>query len=259
MLKKQLFSAIFILVFSSSISWAQTDKIIYKAIKKPSDIEDINSPQVKPIAYTHVISLAKLDVKTKKKKFFNMMLPAILISKAELDKDYKKVEKLSKADSINQQDEKWLAALQKRYRAKDNAELLIRMHTHPVSIVLAQSAIETGWGTSRFFVQAMNAFGVWSYNKNEPRVKARETRKGKAIYVKKYSSLNHTIDDYFVTLGRGGPYKQFRQKRMTVNNPLTLIKYLDQYSEIRGKYVKRLRSVINYNKLQRFDHYHLAP
>ena len=257
MLKKQIISALIILLLSTSISWADSDKIIYKAIKTAADIEDINSQQVKPIAYTEVISLAKLDVKTKKKKFFNMMLPAILISKAELDKDYQKVAALKKADSINQQDEKWLAELKKRYRAENSAELLTKMHTHPSSIVLAQSAIETGWGTSRFFVQAMNAFGVWSYNKNEPRVKARETRKGKAIYVKKYSSLNHTIDDYFVTLGRG-PYKKFRQKRMTVNNPLTLIKYLDQYSEIREKYVKRLRSVISYNKLQRFDEYHLA-
>jgi len=258
MLKKQIFSVLLILIFSSSTSRANTDKIIYKAITTASDIEDINSKQVKAIAYTKVISLAKLDVKTKKKKFFNMMLPAILISKEELDKDYKKVEKLSAAETINQQDEKWLADLKKRYRAENNAELLTRMHTHPSSIVLAQSAIETGWGTSRFFVQAMNAFGVWSYNKNEPRVKARETRKGKAIYVKKYSSLNQTIDDYFVTLGRG-PYKKFRQQRMKVSKPLTLIKYLDQYSEIREKYVKRLRSVISYNKLQRFDEYHLAP
>jgi len=257
MLKKQLLSIIFTLFLLPSISLANSDKVIYKAIKTVDDIEDINSKQVKPIAYTEVINLAKLDVKTKKKKFFNMMLPAILISKAQLDKDYQKVEKLNKAESINQQDEKWLAGLKKRYRAENNTMLLTRMHTHPSSIVLAQSAIETGWGTSRFFVQAMNAFGVWSYNKSEPRIKARETRKGKAIYVKKYSSLNHTIDDYFVTLGRG-PYKKFRQKRLTVKNPLTLIKYLDQYSEIREKYVKRLRSVITYNKLQRFDEYHLA-
>ncbi len=257
MLKKQILFIFIIAFLSTSASQADSHNIIYKAIKSPNDIEDINTLKVKPIAYTKVISLANLDVKTKKKKFFNMMLPAILISKADLDKNYKKVEKLSKAENINQQDEKWISDLKKRYRADNSYELLSRMHTHPNSIVLAQSAIETGWGTSRFFVQAMNAFGVWSYNKNEPRIKAKESRKGKAIYVKKYSSLNHTIDDYFVTLGRG-PYKKFRQQRMKVNNPLTLIKYLDQYSEIREKYVKRLRSVINYNKLQRFDEYQLA-
>ncbi len=254
MIKQIIFLSLFIPSIAFSAIDKPVDNIIYKAIKTPADIEDIKSRQVKPVAYTHVINLAKLDVKTKKKKFFNMMLPAILISKAQQDKKYQKVSRLNKAESINQQDEKWLADLRKRYRADNNHELMVRMHTHPSSIVLAQSAIETGWGTSRFFVKAMNAFGVWSYNKNEPRVKASETRNGKAIYVKKYASLNETIDDYFVTLGRG-PYKKFRQQRLKNTNPLKLIQFLDQYSEIREKYVKRLRSVIKYNKLQRFDKY----
>ncbi len=74
------------------------------------------------------------------------------------------------------------------------------MKTHPVSIVLAQAAIESAWGESRFFKKGNNIFGMWSYNRKEPRMRARETRNGKPVYLKKYRSLSDAIDDYFVTM-----------------------------------------------------------
>jgi len=38
----------------------------------------------------------------------------------------------------------------KKFKTDNNRELLIRMKGHPVSIVLAQAAIESAWGESRF-------------------------------------------------------------------------------------------------------------
>ena len=73
----------------------------------------------------------------------------------------------------------------------------MRLKTHPTSIVLAQAAIESGWGSSRFYKEANNVFGVWSYSENEPRIKAMEDREGKSVYVKKYDVYPNPL---FLTL-----------------------------------------------------------
>jgi Bax protein len=231
--------------------------IIYKPIKTHKDIVDIKSRIVKPIAYTSVVSLADLDVKTKKQKFFDMMLPAILISKEKLRAKRERATRLLQKEKLSAEEQSWLDGLKKTYRTDDPTKLLLRLNDHPTSIVLAQAAIETGWGTSRFFRTANNVFGVWSYNSKEPRVRASETRDGKPVYVKKYKSLIGAVDDYFITIGRG-PYAGFRKSRARTSDVMELVKHLDTYSEIREKYVKRVSSVISYNKLLKYDDYVLA-
>jgi len=63
------------------------------------------------------------------------------------------------------QDLVFLDKMYKKFKTDNNRELLIRMKTHPVSIVLAQAAIESAWGESRFFKKGNNIFGMWSYNR----------------------------------------------------------------------------------------------
>jgi len=244
-------------LLTAATSFANQQAIVYKPITQISDIEHIASPEVKPVAYTSVISLADLDVKTKKQQFFNMLLPSVLISKQRLAEKSAKVTTLLDKPELTQTEQNWLEQQLQKYRAKTPDELIFKLKPHANSIVLAQAAIESGWGTSRFFLKANNAFGVWSYNQNEPRLQAGETRGSKKIFVKKYESLTGSIDDYFTTLARG-PYQQFRELRATGSDPITLVGSLNKYSEIGDEYVKRLRSVIRYNKLERFDSYQLA-
>ena len=71
------------------------------------------------------------------------------------------------------------------------------MKTHPYKYRLAQAAIESGWGTSRFYKEANNVFGIWSYSENELRIKAMEDREGKSVYVRKYDVLPNLL---FLTL-----------------------------------------------------------
>jgi Bax protein len=232
-------------------------EIIYKAIDTPADIVDINDRIVQPIAYTNVVSLSNLDVKTRKQKFIDMMLPAILISKEKLRIKRIRATGIMKKQGRSTGESIWLDKQKQTYRTQDPDKLQLRLNDHPTSIVLAQAAIETGWGTSRFFRVANNVFGVWSYDTNEPRVKASETRDGKAVYLKKYRSLIEAVDDYFITIGRG-PYTSFRKHRAINSNVKTLVNHLDAYSEISDEYVKRLHSVINSNNLQKYDDYVLA-
>lgn len=231
--------------------------ITYKPIHTPDDIEALTPPLIKPVAYTRVSTLATLEVSTKKQKFFDMILPAVLISKQRLEVKRERLADIEAMATPDEESAAWLQQQLKRYKAKDINQLKVKLADHPTSIILAQAALETGWGTSRFFLEGNNIFGVWSFNPKEPRMRASQTREGKPIYVKRYGSLIEAVDDYFVTIARGGPYREFRKARIQTSNPLELIQHLNYYSEIGDEYVSRLRSLINRNKMARFDSYQL--
>ena len=222
----------------------------------PSDIRPISNP-VNAYVYTKAIDLSELDVQNKKQAFINLMLPSILIAKHQLEQDRIKVLALeNKTEPLSDEEERYLANLKKDYKCHTSKELLLRLSTHPTSIVLAQAAIESGWGTSRFYKEANNVFGVWSYSENEPRIKAMEDREGKSIYVRKYDVLSESIISYFKTIARG-PYSEFRAAREKISEVSILISYLKVYSELREEYVKRLGQLIQYNKLEKYDSYRL--
>ncbi len=231
-------------------------KTVQKHISSPDDIKIFESKSIEPINYVNTVSLNKLQVSEKKKKFFNMILPAILISKQKLKVKRNRVEAIIHTENPTAEDIAFLEKQYKTYRTRDNKELLLRMQTHPVSIILAQAAIESAWGESRFFKEGKNIFGMWSYNKNEPRMRAKGTRNGKAIYVRKYATLSDAIDHYFEVIGRGA-YKNFRKQRDITKDPLQLVQYLINYCELKEKYTRKLRKFIIANKLQKFDDYQL--
>jgi Bax protein len=233
--------------------------VVNKKINTYSDIKIFKTKEIEPINYTNTISLNKLQVSEKKQKFFHMILPAILISKANLKLKRERVLSLMSTpqEELLEDDKNFLEELYKKYKTRDNEKLISRLKTHPVSIILAQAAIESAWGESRFFKEGNNIFGMWSYNKNEPRIKAKGNRNGKAIYVKKYATLSDAIDDYFAVIGRGA-YKNFRKQRNITDDPLKLVEYLVNYCELREQYTKKLKKFIVKNKLREFDEFKIA-
>ena len=97
---------------------------------------------------------------------------------------------------------------------------------------------------------------MWSYNKNEPRMKAKGKRNGKSIYVRKYATLSDAIDHYFEVIGRGA-YKNFRKQRDITKDPLQLVKYLVNYCELKEKYTRKLKKFIITNRLRKFDEFRI--
>lgn len=233
------------------------------APKSDEDIFAIHGEYVVPYVYTNAVNLDTLPVDRKKRTFFNMMLPAILVASHEIEEARLKVHNLAvgmeKGEKITASDHAYLERLLNEWEAADVYELLeSKMIVHPSSIMLAQAALETGWGTSRFFTQANNTFGIWSFDKKEPRVRAKETRNGKAVYVKKYHDLSESIIDYYKLMATG-PYSEYRKAIKVKTNPYDMIPYLTKYSELRGEYVKRLQLVMSKSKLEKFDDYQLDP
>jgi len=230
-----------------------------KHINTYKDIEPISDSLVKPIDYLNVVSLKNLPVSEKKQYFIDLILPAILIAKEEYKERLEWVNHAASLDSLSSDDQQILADLMKTYRAKTVDDLKLRLITHPTSIVLAQASIESGWGTSRFFVDADNVFGVWSFNESDPRIPSLSTRNGKHMYLYKYSSLSESIDDYFKLLATRSPFRAFRNERAKTNDPYQLVEYLTDYSELGEEYVTALKNQIRHNKFTRYDHYRIDP
>ena len=190
-----------------------------------------------------------MSVEEKKQRFFSLLVPAVNRIYKELETKYLAAKELVNKDPKNYK----IKTLMKEYSAKNPQDLLVRMKPHPRSITLAQAAMESAWGTSRFLRVANNVFGVWSFNKNEPRVPAGKKRGNKTIYIKKYSSISDSIRDYYKILATGKVFNDFRTQKMKTNDPYILVKHLDKYSERGAEYGKELTSMIRYNKLTKYD------
>lgn len=212
-----------------------------------------NGAQTKPAVKKAAYKAPAVTPKSKR-IFLEKTIAAIIKVKKRLDAQYDMVYKLSLKKRLTPSEKATIDRLKKSYKVDGVPCLLKRLRTHPVSIVIAQAALETGWGSSRFYREANNIFGIWSYNKNEPRIAAGVQRNGeKTIYVKKYPNLEASIEGYYRMMAKGHAYAEFRTARLHTDNPFELIPYLDHYSELRHEYVKRLYSVIKSNKFYMLD------
>ena len=190
-----------------------------------------------------------MTVQQKKQRFRDLVVPAVEKVYADLLGQYEEAKVVIDTGKSNAKIEK----LMKSYSAKNPQDLLKRMKPHAKSVAIAQAAMESAWATSRFTRVATNLFGVWSFNKNEPRVAAGEQRGSKTIYVKKYSSVEASIRDYYRVLATGRVFAAFRDVKMKSNDPYKLVKKLDKYSEKGAEYGKELASMIKYNRFNKFN------
>lgn len=188
-----------------------------------------------------------LSIPKKKQDFLNILLEPV-------NKVYKEFDTLYKEIKENSSDKR-VKSLKKEYKVATYDELLVALKPHPKSIALAQAAMESAWATSRFFNEANNIFGVWSFNKNEPRIAASELRGKETIWLKKYASVEDSVRDYYKTLSRAKAFKAFRilNAKKEHQNPYLLTVKLDKYSEKGALYGEELNAMISFNKFVRFD------
>jgi len=238
-------------------------RVEYKPIYSVDDILDIEDSLVAPVIYQGAVNLDALPVDLKKKKFIDMMLPSILYVKYKMELVKNQVEEIAAKQALGlpvaPEEEEFLNEKLAAYKAADIDDLLEKLTTHPASIALAQAALESGWGTSRFFREGHNVFGVWSYRADENRIMAGQSRNGRAVYVRKYDHFTGSIQDYFDTIARVKAYKNFRKMRKETDDAFELIPLLNRYSETGRAYVAQLKQMIHANDLTKYDRYRLDP
>jgi len=237
--------------------------IDYVAVEKLEDIRHIEDSLVAPVLYNDVKILDELDSESRKEKFIDIMLPTILVFRHQLAQNRSRVQFLQERSRYSYnwttEDSTFIKEHFEKYRTENFDELIKRMTPHPISLTMAQAAIESGWGSSRFFKEGNNVFGIWSFSKNDNRMLASQTRDGKSIFLKKYENLQGSVEDYHLILARNRQYADFRDCIHRGNNVFELIWYLRMYSEKRDGYVIMLRNLITANNLIKYDSYALDP
>jgi len=208
----------------------------------------------------------KIPVKDKKNIFFRLAGPGVLIANEKISADRKRL-----LDNINKNkitDDKWLIQLAKKYKVIDNDSnalnkndldrLKNRVDIIPPSLVLAQAAEESGWGTSRFAINGNALFGQWDFSGNG--MKPKQQRKELGNYgIAKFDSPMESIEAYILNLNTHQAYKKLRDKRSNMRKNNTkpsgweLAKTLDKYSERGAKYVDSLHNIMRFNKLNPAD------
>ncbi len=214
---------------------------------------------VKPILYKNVSGLKHLPSRKAKATFISAVLPSILVAQHRVEENKRRLRYLKEKKSWKKSDSIFYNNLKNRYKAKSIDDLYARLITLPNSIVLAQAAVESGWGQSRFFLEGSNLFGVWSFNTFEPRIAAAKTRNQKRIYLRSYADLSESIVHYFEIIGKAKPYTSLRATRQKTKDPFLLLPHLQNFSERRVTYTRQLKKMIQANNLTQFDHYHIDP
>ena len=205
-----------------------------------------------------------LTIKEKKLQFISVFLPIIQeINQDILEKRRKifLVEKKLKANNLNVLDADFLKRTFKEYKVKNNDINVLkeRVDIVPISLTLAQAAIESGWGTSRFAKEG-NAFfgqkvvgssanGIYPAENNNPLIK-----------VRKFNNLSDSVEAYIKNLNTHRAYKKFRKSRKAQRSikkhldGIVLAKTLESYSELGDKYITKVQKIIKINSLDKFDY-----
>lgn len=229
------------------------EKLQQEPVKQEKNVIE-TTPKVEPKTTTVQKEQKKprpYKITQKKQRYLDAILPALNEVYSDLERQHKEVKALMELDPNSE----IITNLKRKYRVQSNEEVLIALKPHPKSIAIAQGAMESAWGTSRFYKEAYNIFGVWSMNKNDKRIAAGEQRGSTTIWLRKYDSVKESISDYYLTMARSKAFKSFKKLNYAVENqdPYVLVTKLDKYSEKGAVYGQELASMISYNRFVRFD------
>jgi Bax protein len=212
-------------------------------------------------------------VKQKKTAFFNYMLPLVSAGNQLIVEQRTDLEEMAaNPDQLSFFQQRNLLQLADRYAVDiegvDTVEgagnqqlidqLLLRVAPLPPSLVLAQAAIESAWGTSRFARQGNNLFGQWCYQKGCGLVPLRRSADSKHE-VAKFDSVAAAVEAYLHNLNTHRAYKDLRVLRAELSAAESsasghqLAQTLLYYSELRQVYVDEVQAVIRINKLHGYD------
>ena len=129
---------------------------------------------------------------------------------------------------------------------------------YPVNLelLLAQAALESGWGNSRFAMKANNLFGIRTWSEDTPHLLPHGIDKWPGWGVRAFASKCDSVKEYVRLLNNHNAYKEFRvlrQKMLDKNQQLDsiqLIKTLDKFSTT-ADYDKRvIRMIKKIRKLE---------
>lgn len=215
--------------------------------------------------------LADMGVALRKRLFLNALAPTALVALAEVEQERAELLRvIGRMDlgactldqlldgavahdycGLSREEAYFLEELSAKYRSEHLDVLLHRVNVVPLSLILAQAALESAWGSSRFVQEGNNIFGIWTWG--EQGMVPANRAPGLTHRVAAYDSLLGSVRSYLLMLNRVAAYRTLRDIRQESMDSLALINGLRYYSEKREEYVTDLRDLIRSNQLQRYD------
>lgn len=203
--------------------------------------------------------------KLKKISFVKTLLPKIKKAEQEILSDRIFIEKffhkfLFTYSLQTRYDMVRFIKISKKYRIKqiyNKHEYLKKIDLIPVSLVLAQSAVESAWGESRFVKEGNNLFGEWTWGKKGIIPEGRDNNATHKLRI--FKSLDASIARYMLNLNRHYLYEEFRSlrayKRSTgeVFTGLQAAATMTNYSQMREVYNRLIAKVIKGNGLMGYE------
>ena len=249
------------------------DEIIFSATKT-SDLESFlnqislnykNISNLEKLPNFSLLSLPKdlsnVEPTSRRKEIFlSSILPLIVKSNLDILNDRKIL-----CDAIKNNDNKKKEEIAKKYYIDlskieklmvDNT-LIRKIDIVPISLVMAQAAAESGWGTSRFALEGNALFGQWTWDKSKG-IQPKFASDQKAA-VRKFETLSDSVNSYLLNLNTHIAYSSMRAKRNRNCNQKKLISgyelanWMGNYAITRDEYIKLLRLIIKKNNLTLLD------
>ena len=214
-------------------------------------------------------NISQFETHKKKSVFIAILLP-IALRGNELVLEERKLMKLAFSTNNIFQIERF----SKKYKVKDfkkinfsnlniselgmiKSELLNKINSIPISLILSQSIIESGWGTSRFAQEGNALFGQWTWEIDDG-IKPQGNLNAN-FSVKNFKSLLDSVNSYILNLNSHPAYKElrnFRTLQNKTNKTITgddMANFLEKYAEIGFEYVTKVKSMIKKNQLSKFE------
>ncbi len=204
------------------------------------------------------------QTRERKAVFLRLMLPLVLNANERVLRQRAQLlvfdAKLAAGRDLSPDQQHRLEAIAAEYKTDPNRLdlLLRRVDAVPPSLALAQAAIESGWGTSRFVREGNAAFGQWTTAKHKGMVpNGREA--GKSHKIRSFDHLGDSVRSYIHNLNTHRAYAGLRDLRTSMRAEgkrlagKNLLPAMISYSEKKGEYLDLLRSVIRTNRLSPLD------
>ena len=110
-------------------------------------------------------------------------------------------------------------------------------------LLLAQAALESAWGNSRFALEGKNLFGIRTYDLREPHMLPSNNPKkwGVKVYMHECDSVQHYMD----ILNNGSAFEKYRELKheKDINDPFILLNTLDAYASDKNYFPKVMRII----------------
>jgi uncharacterized FlgJ-related protein len=231
-------------------------------------LDQIRKEQALPPIYVVNLppDLNKLMVPQKTSLFIRLLLTSavkvnsdILAVRNELNL---LADKLKEGIKLSVQEQRWLANVASDHRGDPDKlqDLLYRVDTLPVGLIMAQAIDESGWGTSHFAI-AGNALYGQHLSKNSKG--SFLTTPGGHVRVATFDNLYHSTASYIHNLNTTKAYDRLRNDRAEIrreHGKLTgyhLAGALLHYSARGQHYVDTLRWLIKHYELDKLDNIQL--